>query len=97
MSQLRRPCEDRLFEAKLAALPPRSGRTPRTALRTPAEKRNEVQKYLAEKFEAALTVKPEEVTASLSSEEKAAAAQLEAQISRDRGQPAQVGQDSGPL
>ncbi len=50
------------------------------ALRTPAEKQTEVQKYLAAKFGAALTVKPEEVTAGFNSAEKAAVAKVDAQL-----------------
>jgi len=80
LSQLRKPCADRLFGVKLASLPAAIRADTKEAVRTPAAKRNQVQEYLAAKFETALTVKPEEVTASLSSEEKEAAKPLEAQI-----------------
>ena len=79
-SQAPRPCEDRLFEIKLNTLPEAIRADTKKALRTAAEQRSAVQKYLAEKFTTALTVKPDEVTASLSTTEKQAAAQLEAQI-----------------
>ena len=49
-------------------------------MRTPPEKRNEVQKYLAGKFTAALTIKAEEITAALIPTEKAASGNLESQI-----------------
>jgi hypothetical protein len=47
---------------------------------TPAPKRNEVQKYLAAKFEAALRVTPEEVTAALSTADGARAKGLNDRI-----------------
>jgi hypothetical protein len=75
-----RPCTDRLRESKLSRLPQAIRTDVKSALTTPAEKRDEVQKYLAGKFEASLTVKPEEVKASLNSSEKTTVAQLEAKI-----------------
>src|SRR5262249_41107490 len=52
----------------------------RAAIDTPAAKRTEVQKYLAEKFEAGLKVKPEEVAAALGADEKKQISTLEGQI-----------------
>jgi len=80
LADLRRPCEERLFEAKLRTLPEVIRSDTKTALRTAADARTVIQKYLAEKLAAALAVKPEDVTASLSPEEKVAAANLDAQI-----------------
>src|SRR5262249_36921067 len=80
LSQLRQRRADRLFESRLGFLPEAIRADTKTALRIPAEKRTEVQKYLAAKFADSLTIKPEEVTASLSPQEKATLAGLEAQI-----------------
>ncbi len=80
LTKFRRPCEERLFEAKLNALPQSIRSDTKVALQTPVEKRSVVQKYLAEKFTASLTVKSDEVTANLNPAEKAACARVEAQI-----------------
>jgi hypothetical protein len=71
-AEVRRPYEARLSEAKLAALPEPIRADTKAALATPAEKRNEIQKYLAGKFAAVLAVKAAEVTAALSAADKAA-------------------------
>jgi hypothetical protein len=71
-AEVRQPHEDRLREVKLATLPEAIRADTNTALQTPADKRNEVQKYLAGKFEAQLRVKPEEVNAALNPTEQKA-------------------------
>lgn len=71
--------EPKLLAAKLAMLPEVIRADTQAALTTPADKRSEVQKYLAEKFGPSLTVKPEEVTAALSDPDKAATAEWEKQ------------------
>jgi mono/diheme cytochrome c family protein len=80
LSELRRPHSDRLFEARLAALPESIRREASEAIRTPADKRNARQKELVRKYGTALTVKPEDVAASLSSAEREAARELETRI-----------------
>jgi hypothetical protein len=80
LTELRRRCADRLGEVRLAALPAPIRSDVREALRTPAARRNEVQKYLAAKFEASLTVNPEEVSAGLNPAEKEAVTVIERQI-----------------
>ncbi len=80
LAALRGPHEARLFEARLAPLPETIRADTKAALVAPADKRTEVQKYLAGKF-AQLAPKREEVTADLSDVEKASAAKLDAQIS----------------
>ncbi len=80
VNQVRQACHDRLFATRLNALSEPIRADTKTALRTPREKRSEVQKYLADKFASALAVKPDEVTAALLPAEKTAAAQLEAQM-----------------
>ena len=71
--------EAKVLATKLATLPEAIRADTQAALATPADKRNEVQKYLADKFGATLAVKPEEVTASLSDADKAATAEWEKQ------------------
>jgi len=80
LSQVRQPCQDRLFATRLGALPEPIRADTKTALQTAPQKRSQVQKYLADKFATAVAVKPEEVTAALLPAEKTAAAKLEAQI-----------------
>jgi hypothetical protein len=77
---VRRPCAERLFEAKLRPLPEAIRSNAREALRTAAGARTVIQKYLAEKLGPALAVKPEDVTVSMTAEEKTAAQELNAQI-----------------
>ncbi|MBI2826869.1 MAG: PSD1 domain-containing protein [Planctomycetia bacterium] len=80
LSEIRRPYQDRLLDQKLTGVPePIRGDT-KTALQTPADKRNEVQKYLAGKFEATLRVAAEDVAAALSAEDRLQIAALEAQL-----------------
>jgi mono/diheme cytochrome c family protein len=80
LSQVRRRCADRLLEAKLAVLPAVIRADVKNALQTPEARRNEVQKYLAAKFGASLTIQAEAVTAGLSAEEKATVTELEARV-----------------
>jgi hypothetical protein len=65
-ADLRRPYESRLREEKLRKVPEPIRADTKQALETPAAKRNEIQKYLAGKFEGLLKVKPEEVDKALS-------------------------------
>ncbi len=76
LADLRRPYQARLREAKLRAVPEPIRADTRAALDTPTEKRTEVQKYLAGKFEATLRVSPEEVAAALTPADKASAGGL---------------------
>jgi hypothetical protein len=80
LSEVRKPCEQRLFAARLAAVPQPIRDDTAGAVRTTPEKRTEVQKYLAGKFAASLSIKPEDITATLLPAEKTAAAGLEARI-----------------
>ncbi|MBI1917202.1 MAG: DUF1553 domain-containing protein, partial [Planctomycetes bacterium] len=80
LATLRRPTEDRLLHARLQALPEPIRADTRAAIETPPARRTPVQKYLAGKFEAALRIKPEEVTASLSAADKAAAGTIQQRI-----------------
>ncbi|HEY2840568.1 MAG TPA: DUF1553 domain-containing protein, partial [Pirellulales bacterium] len=80
IDKLRQPHQERLREAKLATLPEAIRADTKAALATPAEKRSEVQKYLADKFLAALKVSSEEVDAALSAEERERSVALSKQI-----------------
>jgi hypothetical protein len=82
IAEVRRPVEQRLFEAKLAAVPEVLRPDARAARATEPAKRNEVQKYLAGKLEPLLKVMPEEVAKNLSPPEKAKIADLSRQVAR---------------
>jgi hypothetical protein len=101
VTELRRPYETRLLEAKLQKVPEPIRADTRTAVALPAAKRNEIQKYLADKFSAALTVKPEEVAAALSPADKLAQERLQAEVARFESQRRSFGKlqalyDVGP-
>jgi hypothetical protein len=80
LAEIRRPVQEKLFETKLAALPEPIRQDTRAAVETPADKRNEVQKYLAEKLGAIVAVQPEEIAAALDETPKGAVALRERQI-----------------
>ncbi len=82
LSALKKPCEERLFDGKLATIPEPIRADTKEAIRTPKDKRNEVQKYLVDKFETLLKVSNDEVVAALSPADKQAADALGAQINR---------------
>lgn len=82
LSDVRQPHETRLFDAKLATLPEPLRADTKTAIQTAADKRTEVQKYLAAKLGGSVAVKPEELAAALSEPEKSLVAQFEAQAAK---------------
>jgi mono/diheme cytochrome c family protein len=73
LTELNKKVSDRLIAARAASLPAQIRADVLAAIRTPAGMRDPVQKYLAAKFEPSLTVKPDEISAGLSTEEKAQA------------------------
>lgn len=77
---LRRPHRDRLFEQKLARLPEPIRTDAKQAVQLPADKRNEIQKYLAGKFDALLKTSPEEIQQTLSESERQGVESLSQQI-----------------
>lgn len=79
-SAIKKPYEDRLFEAKLATIPEPIRADTKAAVQTEAAKRTEVQKYLAGKFEAALKVSAEETVAALAPADKTTLDRLEQEI-----------------
>ena len=80
------PYEQRLKELKLSQLPEPIRADTLAAVQAPANQRNEIQKYLASKFEESLKVKPEEVTAILSEDDKHQITERESQIATYAGQ-----------
>jgi hypothetical protein len=80
LALVRRPYEQRLFEAKLATLPKVLRDDVRAALATPPGKRSAVQKYLADKLGPELHISAEEVAGSLSATHRATVSGLQAQI-----------------
>lgn len=73
---LRRPKRERLTEKKLEGLPAQIRGDVKTALAVSTDKRSEIQRYLAEKFEASLKISPDEVTAALGECEKVTVAEV---------------------
>ena len=80
IAAIKKPYEDRLFEARLATISEPIRADTKAAVQTTAAKRTEVQKYLAGKFEAALKVSAEEVGAALAPAEKTSVAGMEKEI-----------------
>src|SRR2546423_13579763 len=81
LAKIRRPHEQRIFEAKLQAAVGEALRPDvRTVFETPANKRTDIQKYLFTKLDSTLKVTPQEVDKALSDPERAAGAKLEAKI-----------------
>ncbi|MFN0165060.1 MAG: DUF1553 domain-containing protein [Bryobacteraceae bacterium] len=80
LSRLRSPYEEKLLDRKLQALPASIRPETRQAIATPDDKRDEVQKFLARKFEGMVKVKPEEVDKTLNEADQAQNAKLAAQI-----------------
>jgi hypothetical protein len=80
IATLRKPYEDRLRDAKLSTLPEAIRADTQTAVATPPDKRSEVQKYLAEKFAAAIAVSAEEVVKALSDSDKTTCDALAAEV-----------------
>jgi hypothetical protein len=65
LGEIRQPVRQRLFEAKLATIPEAIRDDTRKAIETAADKRSDVQKYLADKLGPTLAVKPDDVAAAL--------------------------------
>jgi len=85
VSEIQNPARQKLFDRKLAKIPEAIREDTRTAIETPAEKRNEVQKFLANKLGPQLAINPADTTASLDDAGKSAVAQREGQIAALNG------------
>ena len=70
MNELRGNYQKSLAEKKLAEIHEAIRADTKTAVDTPADKRNAVQKYLAEKFGLALKVTADEITAALNDDDR---------------------------
>ncbi len=73
-----------IFNEKLSKLDSEIREQVKTALATPADKRDDTQKALAAKHEAALTVKPEEIPAAFNDAHRAEIAQIVDQINQEQ-------------
>src|SRR5262249_1166360 len=80
LANLRRPYETRLRETRLAAIPEAIRADTQAAIATPSEKRNEVQKDLAAKFESSLRVTAEQGAATVNAPDRSQAAERNARI-----------------
>jgi hypothetical protein len=80
LATIRAPFRQKLFEGKLAQIPDVIRQDVRTTVETPADKRNEVQKYLAEKLGPLVSIKAEEIAAALDEAAKVGVAEREAKI-----------------
>jgi len=80
IAELRRGVELKLRDEKLSNLPEGDRTETKTAVDTPADKRNETQKALAAKYEKLVQVKTEEIDAALSPGNKEAIGQHDRQI-----------------
>jgi hypothetical protein len=85
LTELRRSYEARILEKKSTIVPEPIRADTQAALSTPAERRTEVQKYLAGKFEKLLKVTPEEVSAALSAVDRARQDELKRQSAAANG------------
>ena len=85
LAGLRRPYEESLLEEKLLQVSAEVRADVKAALQTPEEKRDEVQTYLAAKFEKLLEVKPEEVEEALGEEDREEASRIKKKIETLQG------------
>ena len=79
-AELEAPARSRSIEEKLAQLPVEIRADLKSALQTPSEKRSEVQKYLADKFEKSVLPTPEQIRAALAETARAEVAVAEEEI-----------------
>jgi hypothetical protein len=86
IGKLQMPYQAKLAAAKLETIPPAIRGDVQAALATAADKRTEVQKYLADKLGPSVIVKPEEVVAALNEGEKKQVAELQKQIGEKNAQ-----------
>lgn len=74
------PYREQLRDERLATLPEPIRADVRDAVATPADKRTEIQKYLAGKFESLLAISAEQIAAILSDPDRAQSAEIETQL-----------------
>ena len=95
LATLLKPYQERLLDAKLQTLPAEIRAETKAALDTPADKRDDVQKFLVKKFGDSLKVKPEDVEKALKEADATAKAKIDRQIKTLNELPAPAGEDSG--
>ncbi|MBM3736054.1 MAG: DUF1553 domain-containing protein [Acidobacteria bacterium] len=79
IAAIRKPFESRALDAKLTRVPEAIRADVKLAIESPADKRDEVQKYLFNKFNVDLKVAPKEVEKLLPEADKAQIAKLDAE------------------
>ncbi len=79
-AEIKQPVRERLFESKLAGLPEPIRADVKAAIQTAADKRNEVQKYLADKFKVMLSVDDGALNAVLDDSQKQQLAEADRRI-----------------
>ncbi|MDX1983052.1 MAG: DUF1553 domain-containing protein, partial [Bryobacteraceae bacterium] len=82
MAAVRKPYESRLLDEKLKALPEAIRQDTKAAIETPADKRDEVQKYLFNKFNAELKIPPKDLEAALSPGDAESIAYMENEVAK---------------
>jgi hypothetical protein len=80
IAAIRKKREAAIFNGKLATVSAEIRADVKAAIETPADKRNDIQKFLATKFEGSLKVAPAEIDAALTADDKAAVAELNGKI-----------------
>ncbi len=86
IGKIQAPHQAKLSAAKFETIPAVIRGDLQAALAVAADKRNEVQRYLADKLGPVVTVKPEEVAAALNEGEKKQVADLQQQIGTKKAQ-----------
>ncbi|MBI3862510.1 MAG: DUF1553 domain-containing protein [Planctomycetia bacterium] len=76
IDEIRRPHREKLLESKLGAIPEPIRADTKAAVETPAEKRSEIQKYLAGKFSGQLKISDDELAAALGEADRQSVAKL---------------------
>ncbi len=80
LAALRKPYEEKALDKKLLAVPETMRADAKAALKTPADKRTDVEKYLVRKLGALLKVAPEDARALMSAEDAVACDGIQAKI-----------------
>jgi hypothetical protein len=94
-------CSEALRHAKIQKLPEPIRGDAKAAFDKPAEKRNEIERYLVAKLQASIQVTPAEVAAALAPNEKTAICEIDARIAAAEAQRRKTGRiqalyDVGP-
>lgn len=85
LDKVRKPYEDKLLEAKLAAIPDAIRSETKAALKATADSRTDVQKFLASKFGKQLNVSSEEIEKAMKPDERTYSQKINEQIKTFEG------------